>query len=155
MTGVPNQQHDEETMTDLQRAERIKTAITTHSTYERIEEITGVNITTLKRIASGKRDVYASELEKIAEATQESPVYLMFGEDKDMVKKGKLMFDGRRNKVAEAAMFSLYNIRTLKDDEIIVIAKLIAGLQAMRVSERFFLKDLEKLRELKDSEGDE
>ena len=145
MANTPNQLEDEVTMIDLARAQRIKDAIINHSTYERVEYITGINITTLKRIASGKRDAYAGELESIAEATQTSAVYLMFGEEKDMLKKGKLKFDGRKNKVAEAAMFCFYNIRTLQDDEIIVIAKLIAGLQAMNVSQRFFMKDLEQI----------
>lgn len=146
MVNTPNQPEDEVTMIDLARAQRIKDAIIHHSTYERVEYITGINITTLKRIASGKRDAYAGELESIAEATQTSAVHLMFGGEKDMLRKGKLHFDGRQDKVAEAAMFCFYNIRTLQDDEIIVIAKLIAGLQAMNVSQRFFLKDLEQVK---------
>ena len=143
MANTPNQLEDEVTMIDLARAQRIKDAIINHSTYERVEYITGINITTLKRIASGKRDAYAGELASIAQATQKSDVYLMFRAD--MLKKGKLRFDGRKNKVAEAAMFCFYKIRTLQDDEIIVIATLIAGLQSMNVSQRFFMKDLEQI----------
>ena len=45
---------------DLQRAERIKKAILSKFTYERMEELSGINIGTLKRIANAQRDAKIS-----------------------------------------------------------------------------------------------
>ncbi|HBT4419860.1 TPA: hypothetical protein MBV23_005954, partial [Klebsiella pneumoniae] len=64
---------------DLQRAERIKKAILSKFTYERMEELSGINIGTLKRIANAQRDAKISELEKIAEITQTDIFELIFG----------------------------------------------------------------------------
>ncbi|EPU3916941.1 hypothetical protein ACVWV7_001014 [Aeromonas hydrophila] len=107
---------------DMERAGRIRKAIVDSSTYEKTESATGINITTLKRIASGKRDVYTKELEAIAAVTKTDVEYLMFGERMEILFKP-------RNGTAEQALHSLSkNINRLSDDEIIFLSKMISGL---------------------------
>ncbi|MCX4038107.1 hypothetical protein OR604_18145 [Aeromonas caviae] len=103
----------------LTRSERIRMSIIKTSTYEKVELATGINITTLKRIASGKRDVYAKELEAIAEATKTDIDYLMFGEN------STVSFKSRNGKAEDALALIARKIDRLSDDELIFLSKIL------------------------------
>ncbi|HHY0813580.1 TPA: helix-turn-helix domain-containing protein, partial [Klebsiella pneumoniae] len=61
--------NEHEVMADKQRAERIKKVILEHSTYEELAEKTGISVSTLVRIASGKTEPKFSDIIQIAKIT--------------------------------------------------------------------------------------
>ncbi|HAW2552904.1 TPA: hypothetical protein JLQ01_004678 [Escherichia coli] len=115
---------------DLKRAGRIKKAILGKFTYERMEELSGINIGTLKRISNAQRDAKINELEKIAEITQTDIFELIFGSDiDDIYDSSKRFFETSCVDAAQAALSVIYNLRTLNDDDILCLAKVSNALQ--------------------------
>ncbi|HDL7993285.1 TPA: hypothetical protein P0N98_004112 [Yersinia enterocolitica] len=120
---------------DLQRAERIKKAILSKFTYERMEELSGINIGTLKRIANAQRDAKISELEKIAEITQTDIFELIFGSSSsDIYDSSKRFFETRSK---DAAQFIIYNLRTLDDEDILCLGRVSSALQTATTSRKW------------------
>ncbi|EOS96951.1 hypothetical protein LU631_14820 [Erwinia tracheiphila] len=123
---------------DLQRAERIKKAILGKFTYERMEELSGINIGTLKRIANAQRDAKISELEKIAEITQTDIFELIFGSsNSDIYDSSKRFFETRSKDAAQAAHFIIYNLRTLDDEDILCLGRVSSALQTATTSRKW------------------
>ncbi|EPE2650656.1 helix-turn-helix domain-containing protein [Vibrio fluvialis] len=60
-------------------AERIKLAIRDAGGYEHISEITGISLSTLKRIATGKTDPKFKDVVAITEATEAPLLYIAYG----------------------------------------------------------------------------
>lgn len=136
MKEVQNCQADVE-MIDIRRANRIKKVILAKFTYEQMEEASGINIGTLKRICGGQRDVKLCELEKIAETTQQDPAVLAFGNDVQFKIKAETTGRELFNDETESAYrFIIHNIKSLKVEDIQAIGRQVAALSALNYSEK-------------------
>lgn len=137
-TSINGNQEEMAEDIDLQRAERIKKAILGKFTYERMEELSGINIGTLKRVANAQRDPKISELEKIAEITQTDIFELIFGSTSgDIYDSSKKFFETRTKEAAQAAHFIIYNLRTLDDEDILCLGKISNALQTATTSRKW------------------
>ena len=94
---------------DLQRAERIKKAILSKFTYERMEELSGINIFELI-FGSSSSDIYDSS---------------------------KRFFETRSKDAAQAAQFIIYNLRTLDDEDILCLGRVSSALQTATTSRKW------------------
>ncbi|MBY7781098.1 helix-turn-helix domain-containing protein [Vibrio furnissii] len=65
------------------KTERFHTAIKENGGYEEISQKTGISVSTLVRIAKGKSEPKLKDAVAIAEATNTSLNYIVYGEEKD------------------------------------------------------------------------
>ncbi|EGR2696581.1 XRE family transcriptional regulator [Vibrio parahaemolyticus] len=78
-----NQFNYEHTMTN--KTERFHAAIKENGGYEEISRKTGISVSTLVRIAKGKSEPKLKDAVAIAEATNTSLNYIVYGEEKNGV----------------------------------------------------------------------
>ncbi len=141
-------------MPDTKRAERIKNAILNTCTYEKFEELSQINIGTLRRITGGKRDIYIDELIKVSELTSSDPIYLAFGNEDDAKEMlGNYHMEESENKnfrTAEAIHTVAYNFRVLDEHDKKMIARLVMSLARDTINSKMIRKELnaDEIKEL-------
>ncbi|MDO6499250.1 helix-turn-helix domain-containing protein [Photobacterium sanguinicancri] len=128
------------TMADENRASRFKKAILSTGTYEEISESTGISVSTLVRIASGKTEPKLSDAIKIAHACGVNIEYLALGTSQEQKQRSELDFvaaaDGQDAKTTKAHSYVIWNLRTLNREDIQAIARQVAALSSYRYTIR-------------------
>lgn len=141
---MSNNEH--EVMADKQRAERIKKVILEHSTYEELAEKTGISVSTLVRIASGKTEPKFSDIIQIAKITGADLNTLAYGyalDVKEEATERKLITsaDGCTDEeTTNAHNFIVWNIRTLDKQDILALARQVSALSSYTYSTKMFMK---------------
>ncbi|MGU5146299.1 helix-turn-helix domain-containing protein, partial [Escherichia coli] len=121
-----------EVMADKQRAERIKNLILEHSTYEELGEKTGISVSTLVRIASGKTEPKFSDIIKIAMVTGVDLNELAHGDIVNIKEDAMLKNDKQNDEVVKAHNFIVWNISSLDKKDILSISRIVYALSTLK-----------------------
>ncbi len=105
------------------RAERIKNVILENSTYEELAEKTGISVSTLVRIASGKTEPKFSDIIKIAMVTGVDLNELAHGDIVNIKEDAMLKNDKQNDEVVKAHNFIVWNISSLDKKRYIIYIK--------------------------------
>ncbi|EDV3658207.1 helix-turn-helix transcriptional regulator, partial [Salmonella enterica subsp. enterica serovar Mikawasima] len=105
------------------RAKRIKNAILNSSTYEDVSNKTGISVSTLVRISSGKTEPKFSDIIKIARVTGVDLNELAHGDIVNIKKDAMLKNDENNDEVVEAHNFIVWNISSLDKKDILSISR--------------------------------
>ncbi|HFE0786610.1 TPA: helix-turn-helix domain-containing protein [Escherichia coli] len=111
------------------RAERIKNVILENSTYEELAEKTGISVSTLVRIASGKTEPKFSDIIKIAMVTGVDLNELAHG---DIKEDAMLKNDEQNDEVVKAHNFIVWNISSLDKKDILSISRIVYALSTLK-----------------------
>ena len=126
--------NEHEVMADKQRAERIKKVILEHSTYEELAEKTGISVSTLVRIASGKTEPKFSDIIKIAMVTGVDLNELAHGDIVNIKEDAMLKNDEQNDEVVKAHNFIVWNISSLDKKDILSISRIVYALSTLKKS---------------------
>lgn len=124
----------------------IKKVILEHSTYEELAEKTGISVSTLVRIASGKTEPKFSDIIQIAKITGADLNTLAYGyalDVKEEATERKLITsaDGYTDEeTTNAHNFIVWNIRTLEKQDILALARQVSALSSYTYSTKMFMK---------------
>lgn len=133
-------------MADMGIAERLKSAILNKGTYEEMSEMTGISVSTLVRISSGKTEPKLSDIIKISNVTERSMDWICYGEAMDQKQHADDTFvaaaDGTDYETNEAHRYVIWNLRTLDKQDIQSIAKQVKALSSYRFTFRQQAKEL-------------
>lgn len=124
--------NEHEVMADKQRAERIKKVILEHSTYEELAEKTGISVSTLVRIASGKTEPKFSDIIKIAMVTGVDLNELAHGDIVNIKEDAMLKNDKQNDEVVKAHNFIVWNISSLDKKDILSISRIVYALSTLK-----------------------
>ncbi|EBU7277110.1 XRE family transcriptional regulator [Salmonella enterica subsp. enterica serovar Heidelberg] len=114
------------------RAKRIKNAILNSSTYEDVSNKTGISVSTLVRISSGKTEPKFSDIIKIARVTGVDLNELAHG-DIVNIKKDAMLKNGEKNdEVVEAHNFIVWNISSLDKKDILSISRMVYAFSTLK-----------------------
>ncbi|EBS1179523.1 XRE family transcriptional regulator [Salmonella enterica subsp. enterica serovar Reading] len=114
------------------RAERIKNVILENSTYEELAEKTGISVSTLVRIASGKTEPKFSDIIKIAMVTGVDLNELAHGDIVNIKEDAMLKNDEQNNEVVKAHNFIVWNISSLDKKDILSISRIVYALSTLK-----------------------
>ncbi|HDZ8915904.1 TPA: helix-turn-helix transcriptional regulator [Aeromonas hydrophila] len=131
-------------MADKLRAERIKQAILESGTYEEVAFKTGISVSTLVRITSGKTEPKLKDIADIAKLSGASLDWLVFG-DPDSIKSDAekaMMAEGFDEDAIRAHHFIIWNLRLLEKEDIKAIARQVSALGSYGYSKRMIEKEL-------------
>ncbi|CTY14009.1 helix-turn-helix transcriptional regulator [Escherichia coli] len=116
------------------RAERIKNVILENSTYEELAEKTGISVSTLVRIASGKTEPKFSDIIKIAMVTGVDLNELAHGDIVNIKEDAMLKNDEQNDEVVKAHNFIVWNISSLDKKDILSISRIVYALSTLKKS---------------------
>ena len=115
-------ENEHQGMADKNRAERFKAAILATGTYEEVAEKSGVSVSTLVRISSGKTDPKLSDAVKIAKITRQNLNDLVYGETKEQqveaVKSFVTALNGTDEATDEAYRSIIWKLTSLYKEDI-------------------------------------
>ncbi len=114
------------------RAERIKNVILENSTYEELAEKTGISVSTLVRIASGKTEPKFSDIIKIAMVTGVDLNELAHGDIVNIKEDAMLKNDEQNDEVVKAHNFIVWNISSLDKKDILSISRIVYALSNLK-----------------------
>ncbi len=114
------------------RAERIKNVILENSTYEELAEKTGISVSTLVRIASGKTEPKFSDIIKIAMVTGIDLNELAHGDIVNIKEDAMLKNDEQNDEVVKAHNFIVWNISSLDKKDILSISRIVYALSTLK-----------------------
>ncbi|EID8088734.1 helix-turn-helix transcriptional regulator [Escherichia coli] len=114
------------------RAERIKNVILENSTYEELAEKTGISVSTLVRIASGKTEPKFSDIIKIAMVTGVDLNELAHGDIVNIKEDAMLKNDKQNDGVVKAHNFIVWNISSLDKKDILSISRIVYALSTLK-----------------------
>ncbi|EAS9916594.1 helix-turn-helix transcriptional regulator [Escherichia coli] len=114
------------------RAERIKNVILENSTYEELAEKTGISVSTLVRIASGKTEPKFSDIIKIAMVTGVDLNELAHGDIVNIKEDAMLKNDEQNDEVVKAHNFIVWNISSLDKKDILSISRIVYALSTLK-----------------------
>ncbi|EEN7453837.1 helix-turn-helix transcriptional regulator [Salmonella enterica] len=114
------------------RAERIKNVILENSTYEELAEKTGISVSTLVRIASGKTEPKFSDIIKIAMVTGVDLNELTHGDIVNIKEDAMLKNDEQNDEVVKAHNFIVWNISSLDKKDILSISRIVYALSTLK-----------------------
>lgn len=114
------------------RAERIKNVILENSTYEELAEKTGISVSTLVRIASGKTEPKFSDIIKIAMVTGVDLNELAHGDIVNIKEDAMLKNDEQNDEVVKAHNFIVWNISSLDKKDILSISRMVYALSILK-----------------------
>ncbi|MCY6254309.1 helix-turn-helix transcriptional regulator [Salmonella enterica subsp. enterica serovar 1,4,[5],12:i:-] len=114
------------------RAERIKNVILENSTYEELAEKTGISVSTLVRIASGKTEPKFSDIIKIAMVTGVDLNELAHGDIVNIKEDAMLKNDEQNDEVVKAHNFIVWNISSLDKKDILYISRIVYALSTLK-----------------------
>lgn len=121
------------------RAERIKNVILENSTYEELAEKTGISVSTLVRIASGKTEPKFSDIIKIAMVTGVDLNELAHGDIVNIKEDAMLKNDKQNNEVVKAHNFIVWNISSLDKKDILSISRIVYALSTLKKSPNYLI----------------
>lgn len=114
------------------RAERIKNVILENSTYEELAEKTGISVSTLVRIASGKTEPKFSDIIKIEMVTGVDLNELAHGDIVNIKEDAMLKNDKQNDEVVKAHNFIVWNISSLDKKDILSISRIVYALSTLK-----------------------
>ncbi|ECA8433897.1 TPA: helix-turn-helix domain-containing protein [Escherichia coli] len=114
------------------RAERIKNVILENSTYEELAEKTGISVSTLVRIASGKTEPKFSDIIKIAMVTGVDLNELAHGDIVNIKEDAMQKNDEQNDEVVKAHNFIVWNISSLDKKDILSISRIVYALSTLK-----------------------
>lgn len=114
------------------RAKRIKNAILNSSTYEDVSNKTGISVSTLVRISSGKTEPKFSDIIKIARVTGVDLNELAHGDIVNIKKDAMLKNDEENDEVVEAHNFIVWNISSLDKKDILSISRMVYAFSTLK-----------------------
>ncbi|EAN0131306.1 XRE family transcriptional regulator [Salmonella enterica] len=114
------------------RAERIKNVILENSTYEELAEKTGISVSTLVRIASGKTEPKFSDIIKIAMVTGVDLNELAHGDIVNIKEDAMLKNDEQNDEVVKAHNIIVWNISSLDKKDILSISRIVYALSTLK-----------------------
>lgn len=114
------------------RAERIKNVILENSTYEELAEKTGISVSTLVRIASGKTEPKFSDIIKIAMVTGVDLNELAHGDIVNIKEDAMLKNDEQNDEVVKAHNFIVWNISSLDKKDILSVSRMVYALSTLK-----------------------
>ncbi|AGY87947.1 helix-turn-helix domain-containing protein [Escherichia coli] len=114
------------------RAKRIKNAILNSSTYEDVSNKTGISVSTLVRISSGKTEPKFSDIIKIARVTGVDLNELAHGDIVNIKKDAMLKNDENNDEVVEAHNFIVWNISSLDKKDILSISRMVYAFSTLK-----------------------
>lgn len=114
------------------RAERIKNVILENSTYEELAEKTGISVSTLVRIASGKTEPKFSDIIKIAMVTGVDLNELAHGDIVNIKEDAMLKNDEQNDEIVKAHNFIVWNISSLDKKDILSISRIVYALSTLK-----------------------
>ncbi|MHC1267157.1 helix-turn-helix domain-containing protein [Escherichia coli] len=114
------------------RAERIKNVILENSTYEELAEKTGISVSTLVRIASGKTEPKFSDIIKIAMVTGVDLNELAHGDIVNIKEDAMLKNDKQNDEVVKVHNFIVWNISSLDKKDILSISRIVYALSTLK-----------------------
>lgn len=114
------------------RAEIIKNVILENSTYEELAEKTGISVSTLVRIASGKTEPKFSDIIKIAMVTGVDLNELAHGDIVNIKEDAMLKNDEQNDEVVKAHNFIVWNISSLDKKDILSISRIVYALSTLK-----------------------
>lgn len=133
-------ENEHQGMADKNRAERFKAAILATGTYEEVAEKSGVSVSTLVRISSGKTDPKLSDAVKIAKITRQNLNDLVYGETKEQqveaVKSFVTALNGTDEATDEAYRSIIWKLTSLYKEDIQAINVQIQALSEFRHKQR-------------------
>ncbi|CDL30067.1 helix-turn-helix domain-containing protein [Escherichia coli] len=121
------------------RAERIKNVILENSTYEELAEKTGISVSTLVRIASGKTEPKFSDIIKIAMVTGVDLNELAHGDIVNIKEDAMLKNDKQNDEVVKAHNFIVWNISSLDKKDILSISRIVYALSTLKKSPNYLI----------------
>jgi transcriptional regulator with XRE-family HTH domain len=121
------------------RAERIKNVILENSTYEELAEKTGISVSTLVRIASGKAEPKFSDIIKIAMVTGVDLNELAHGDIVNIKEDAMLKNDEQNDEVVKAHNFIVWNISSLDKKDILSISRMVYALSTLKKSPNYLI----------------
>ncbi|EKY4937552.1 helix-turn-helix transcriptional regulator, partial [Salmonella enterica] len=110
------------------RAERIKKAILNTSTYEDISDKTGISVSTLVRISSGKTEPKFSDIIQIAKVTGVDINEIAHGTVIDIKKDAVVENNSEDSDVVDAHNFIIWNLSSLDKKDILSMSRLVYAL---------------------------
>lgn len=114
------------------KEKRIKKVILEHSTYEELAEKTGISVSTLVRIASGKTEPKFSDIIKIAMVTGVDLNELAHGDIVNIKEDAMIKNDGQNDEVVKAHNFIVWNISSLDKKDILAISRMVYALSTLK-----------------------
>lgn len=122
-------------MSRVTRAERIKKTILEYSTYEDVAEKTGISISTLVRISSGKTEPKFSDVILISKVTGADLDILAYGDMDDIRREATTQENNIINsddETIKAHNFIIWNISTLDKEDILFLSRQVYALTTVR-----------------------
>ncbi|HDB9562912.1 TPA: helix-turn-helix transcriptional regulator [Escherichia coli] len=114
------------------RAKRIKNAILNASTYEEVSNKTGISVSTLVRISSGKTEPKFSDIIRIARVTGVDLNELAHGDIINIKKDAMLKNDEGNDEVVDAHNFIVWNISSLDKKDIFSISRMVYAFSTLK-----------------------
>ncbi|EAZ9485330.1 TPA: helix-turn-helix domain-containing protein [Escherichia coli] len=114
------------------RAKRIKNAILNASTYEEVSNKTGISVSTLVRISSGKTEPKFSDIIRIARVTGVDLNELAHGDIINIKKDAMLKNDEGNDEVVDAHNFIVWNISSLDKNDILSISRMVYAFSTLK-----------------------
>ena len=114
------------------RAERIKKAILNTSTYEDISDKTGISVSTLVRISSGKTEPKFSDIIQIAKVTGVDINEIAYGTVIDIKKDAVVEKNSEDSDVVDAHNFIIWNLSSLDKKDILSMSRLVYALATLK-----------------------
>ncbi|EFX0394923.1 helix-turn-helix domain-containing protein [Escherichia coli] len=122
------------------RAERIKKAILNTSTYEDISDKTGISVSTLVRISSGKTEPKFSDIIQIAKVTGVDINEIAYGTVIDIKKDAVVEKNSEDSDVVDAHNFIIWNLSSLDKKDILSMSRLVYALATLKKKENRKIK---------------
>ncbi|EBR0135154.1 XRE family transcriptional regulator [Salmonella enterica subsp. enterica serovar Agona] len=122
------------------RAERIKKAILNTSTYEDISDKTGISVSTLVRISSGKTEPKFSDIIQIAKVTGVDINEIAHGTVIDIKKDAVVENNSEDSDVVDAHNFIIWNLSSLDKKDILSMSRLVYALATLKKKENRKIK---------------
>ncbi|WP_429078846.1 helix-turn-helix domain-containing protein [Aeromonas veronii] len=131
-------------MADKKRAERIKQAILKSGTYEEVAAKTGISVSTLVRITSGKTEPKVKDIADIAKLSGSSADWILFGDVVDIKNESEMAMiaEGFDEEALRAHHFIVWNLRLLDKEDVKAIARQVSALSSYSYSKRMMEKEL-------------
>ncbi|HCR0928118.1 TPA: helix-turn-helix transcriptional regulator [Klebsiella aerogenes] len=114
------------------RAKRIKNAILNASTYEEVSNKTGISVSTLVRISSGKTEPKFSDIIRIARVTGVDLNELAHGDIINIKQDAMLKNDEGNDEVVDAHNFIVWNISSLDKKDILSISRMVYAFSTLK-----------------------
>ncbi|EAP0965321.1 helix-turn-helix transcriptional regulator [Salmonella enterica] len=122
-------------MSRISRAERIKKSILGYSTYEDVAEKTGISISTLVRISSGKTEPRFSDVILISKITGADLDILAYGHVDDIRReatKPEQIINDSDDEIVKAHNFIIWNISNLDKEDILSLSRQVYALTTVK-----------------------